>query len=175
MGVRCVCMHVCMHKHATLGGGVGGMPPPMKFLEIRCSEIAFEVILEQKQSHSSYMACGVLHPIFGCPCMHLLVRWLWISRREGTIVGWTACGVTSLGRQLVNSRAPEIAIYLCMYLRVSFHRSSVNSLPTHACSTLVLHEQTCIAATRLLWMVVILNSSESSVPISNSRALEMYS
>ena len=25
----------------------------------------------QKQSGSSYMACGVLHPVFGCPCMHL--------------------------------------------------------------------------------------------------------
>ena len=70
-----MCMYACMHAQAcNTWGGVGGMPPPMKFLEIRCSEIAFEVILEQKQSHSSYMACGVLHPIFGCPCMHLLVR-----------------------------------------------------------------------------------------------------
>ena len=30
-----------------------------KFLEIRCSKIASESILRQKQSHSSYMACGV--------------------------------------------------------------------------------------------------------------------
>ena len=43
-----------------------------KCLEIRCSEIASEAILGQKQSCSSYMARGVLHPIFGCPHMHLL-------------------------------------------------------------------------------------------------------
>ena len=35
---------------------------PSKILEIRCSEIAFEAILGQKQSRSSYMARGVLHP-----------------------------------------------------------------------------------------------------------------
>ena len=48
---------------------------PRKFLvlEIRCSEIASEAILEQEQSRSSYIARGVLHPIFGChACMHLL-------------------------------------------------------------------------------------------------------
>ena len=35
----------------------------MKFLEIRCSEIASEAILGQKQSHS-YMVRGVIHPKF---------------------------------------------------------------------------------------------------------------
>ena len=58
----CVCMHASMTR------GVWGMFPQ----EIRCSEIASEEILGQKQSRSSYMACGVLHPIYGCPCMHLL-------------------------------------------------------------------------------------------------------
>ena len=82
MGVRCV----CMHKHARLGGS-GGICSPRRFLEIRCSMIASEAILGQKQSRSSYMACGVLHLIFGCARMHLLTS-----------------GVTSLGRQLVNSR-----------------------------------------------------------------------
>ena len=38
--------------------------------EIRCSGIASEAIFGQLQSCSSYMASGVLHPIFGCPCMH---------------------------------------------------------------------------------------------------------
>ena len=56
-----------LSKHARLGGS-GGMVPQEIF---RCSEIASEVILGQKQSRSSYMARGVLHPI-GCPCMHLL-------------------------------------------------------------------------------------------------------
>ena len=40
---------------------------PQEILEIRCSEIASEVILGQKQSPSSYMARGVFHPIFGFP------------------------------------------------------------------------------------------------------------
>ena len=82
MGVRCV----CMHKHARLEGS-GGICSPRRFLEIRRSMIASEAILGQKQSRSSYMACGVLHLIFGCARMHLLTS-----------------GVTSLGRQLVNSR-----------------------------------------------------------------------
>ena len=43
-----------------------------KFLGIRYSEVASEAILGQKESRSSYTARGVLHPIFGCPCMHLL-------------------------------------------------------------------------------------------------------
>ena len=42
--------------------------------EIRCSEIASEAILGQKQSRSSYMARGILHPIFGCPRLHLLCQ-----------------------------------------------------------------------------------------------------
>ena len=62
-------LHGCvMCMQARLGGG--GV-----FLEIRCSEIASEAILGQKQHRSSsvrYMAHGVLYPIFGCPCMHLL-------------------------------------------------------------------------------------------------------
>ena len=37
---------------------------PRKFLDIRCSQIASEAILEQKQSRSSYIARGVLHLLF---------------------------------------------------------------------------------------------------------------
>ena len=57
--------------------------------------------------------------------------------------GWQ--GLTR--RQLVNSRAPEIVIYSRTYLRASFHRSGVNRL--RARSSLILHEQTRIAETRL--------------------------
>ena len=60
--------------------------------------------------------------------------------------------VTSLVTQLVNSRAPEIAIYLRTYL-CAFHRSGVNSL--RARSALVLHEQTRITATRRVLTAVI--------------------
>ena len=44
-------LYACVHKHARLGGSGG-----RKFLEIRCSEIASEAILGQKQSCSIYMA-----------------------------------------------------------------------------------------------------------------------
>ena len=46
-------------------GGLGACSP-RKFLEIRCSEIASEAILGQRQSHSSsvtYMARGILYLI----------------------------------------------------------------------------------------------------------------
>ena len=42
-----------------------------------------------KQSRSSYIARGVLHPIFGCPRLPLLSQQTWISKREGTKVGRT--------------------------------------------------------------------------------------
>ena len=57
-------IYVYMHKHARLGSL--GACSPRKFFKIRCSEIASGAILGQKQSQSSYMAGGVLHPIFGC-------------------------------------------------------------------------------------------------------------
>ena len=57
---------------------------------------------------------------------------------------------------------------------MSFHRSGVNSLCAH--SALVLREQmACIAITRLILLVVILNSSETSGPLINGRELKMYS
>ena len=54
--------------------GVWGYAPPGKFLEIRCSEIAYEAILGRKQNRKSYMARGVLHPIFGWPRMHAICQ-----------------------------------------------------------------------------------------------------
>ena len=65
----------------------------------------------------------------------------------------------------MNSRAPEIVIYLRTYLHVSFHSGGVNSLRVH--SVLLLHEQTRIVTTRLVLTVVILNSIEASGQISN--------
>ena len=56
-------------KHTRLGGA-GGMLPQ----EIRCPEIASEAILGQKHSHTSYLARGVLHPIFSCPCMYAFTK-----------------------------------------------------------------------------------------------------
>ena len=73
-------------------------------------------------------------------------------------------GVTSLEGQLVNSRVPEIAIYLLTYI---MHCSSLRVR-----SALVIREQTTrIAATRLVWMAVISISSKTSGSLSNSRAL----
>ena len=82
--------------------------------------------------------------------------------REGTKVGRKTGGVTSLEG---TSREPELAIYLCTYLRTSFHCIGTNNL--RSCSALTLHEQTRIAATKLLLTAVILSSSETSGPLSN--------
>ena len=60
---------------------------------------------------------------------------------------------------MVNSRAPEIAIYLRTYLRASFQRKA-----------LMHYEQTeYIAATKFAWIVVF-NGSEASEPLTNGRA-----
>ena len=68
---------------------------------------------------------------------------------------------------------PDVAIYLHTYLCVSFHHSIVNSL--HRCSALVLHEKTHLAATRHVWIAVILKSSETSGLLLNGTTLKMYS
>ena len=74
-----------------------GTCSPIKFLEIKCSEIASEAILGQKQSGSSYMACRVLHPIFGCPCIFAKpVDFKFPQEKVSNKVGRTEGGVTSL-------------------------------------------------------------------------------
>ena len=50
-----------LYKDTRLGGS--GACSPRKFLEIRCSEIAFEAILGQKHSYNNYLTRRVLHPI----------------------------------------------------------------------------------------------------------------
>ena len=66
---------------------LGACMGPQEILrESRCSEIVSVAILGQKRSRSSYMACGVFHPIFGCPCMHFLSQLTSNSMREGTKV-----------------------------------------------------------------------------------------
>ena len=86
-----------MHAYARLKGS-GCMLPQ----ELRCSVIASEAILGQKQSRSSYTGRGVLHPIFGCPCVHFLSQqtsdFLEISTESK--VGRTTGGMTSLEEQL---------------------------------------------------------------------------
>ena len=60
--MMCACMKI---------GGPRGMLPQ----EIRCSEIASEAILEQRQSQgSSHMVCKVLHPVFGCITFHIWIH-----------------------------------------------------------------------------------------------------
>ena len=79
-----MCMYACI-KHARLVGS-GGMLT-QEIFEIRCSEIASEVVLGQKQSRSSCMARGVLHSIFGRPCMDLLSQLTW-NFYERRYYGW---------------------------------------------------------------------------------------
>ena len=66
-------LHVCqMQVYACISMQDYGMLSQENFTEMRCSEIASEAILGQKQSRSSYMTHCILHSIFGCPCIHLL-------------------------------------------------------------------------------------------------------
>ena len=67
------------------------------------------------------------------------------------------------------TRAPEIAIYLSMYLCASFHCSCVNA---YARGT---HSSAGPPWTKLVWTAVILNGSEASGLLTNGRALKMYS
>ena len=166
-------VYVYMRKHARLGG-IWGHAPPGNFLKLDALRMLLRPFWDRRIAVvATWLAeyCIQFLAVHACICY---ANWLRISTREGTKVDRTAGGVTSLEGQLVTSRAPEIAIYLRTYLRASFHRSGVNSLRAH--SALVLREQTArIAATRLVWTVVILNSSETSGPLSNGRALKMYS
>ena len=59
-----------------------------------------------------------------------------------------------------------------VFTHVSFHFCGVKY---HTLFTLVLHEQTHIAAARLVWTAVILNCSEASGPLSNDTTHKMYS
>ena len=47
-----------LHQHTRLSDL--GACSPRKFFEIRCSEIASEVILGLKHSHTSYLPCRVM-------------------------------------------------------------------------------------------------------------------
>ena len=73
----------------------------------------------------------------------------------------------------MNSLVPEIYdLFTYVFTCMSFHRSRVNSLCAR--SAVVLSEQTCIPAARLVLTAMILYSVEASGPILNVRALKMY-
>ena len=82
-------------------GGLGA-GSPRKFLENRCSEIASKATSGQKQSRSSYtwfvQYCIQLLALLVCICQQ--AHFTGISKREGTKVGRTVGGVTSLRREL---------------------------------------------------------------------------
>ena len=120
-------MHLLESKDARLGGS--GACSPRKFLEVRCSEIASEAILGQKQSRSSCMARGALHLIFGCPCTDLVNK-LTSNFHTRRYYGWQNSRWGEIAsRTNGDSRAAEIMIYIRTYLRVPFQRCSVNSVP----------------------------------------------
>ena len=89
----------------------------MKFFEIRYSEIGFEAILEQKQSCSSYVACRFVCCI-NCFLAQSAYAFAMSADFQFPKVDRTAGGVTSQEGQLVNSRPPEIGIYLRTYTLV---------------------------------------------------------
>ena len=137
--VWCVC-NLCIYMQDLGGRGVCSL---RKFLDI-----SSEANLGQKQSHSSCITCRVLHPVFGCPCMHVQ------SQPTMNFHDWqNAGGVASLERQLVNSRVPEIVIYLCTYIYVCPFIAVAKT--AYACAPLVVHKQTHIAATKLILTMMI--------------------
>ena len=73
----------------------------------------------------------------------------------------------------MNPPAPEIAIYLCTFRHVLLLQW--HTLLMHNYAMLVIYKQTRTAATRLVLTVVILNSNETSGPLSNGRVLKMCS
>ena len=86
-------------------GGLGGCSP-RKFLEIGCSEIASGTIFGPTISSNIWLSY-----------MHLLSQLTSNFTREGTKVDRTVGGMTSIKGQLVNYRAPDIAIfYVCIYM-----------------------------------------------------------
>ena len=88
--------------------------------------------------------------------------------REGTKVGRTVGVVTAIEEQLVNSRAPEIAIYFRTYLCANSLRERVRYWSSR--------KKKPIAATRLAWTAVILNSSETSGPVGHLKCtIAVYS
>ena len=121
------------------GWGGRGACSPRKFLDI-----SSEANFGQKQTRSIYMIHRVLHPVFGCPCMHVQ------SQPTLNFHDWqNAGGVASLERQLVNPRVPEILIYLSTYIYVCPFIAVAKT--AYACALLVVYKQTHIAATRLIW------------------------
>ena len=116
---------VCMHKHVRVGGSVGC--PPRKFLEIRCSEIASEAILGQKQNR--------------------IATWL----------------------------AEYCIQFLAVHVRIcdfEFPQEKVLKLAEQQMGDITGPPRTnmhIVAATRLVWTALILNSRETSGPLSNGR------
>ena len=96
--------------------------------------------------------------------------------REGTEVGRTVGGVTSIEGQLVNSRACHCELFTHVFTRgLSFHHSGVNSSRARV-RRWSSRKKTRVAATRLACTAVILDSSETtSGPVCNGGALKMYS
>ena len=66
---------------------------------------------------------------------------------------------------------PKLVIYLRMHSCGSFHCRGVNSF--RACSALVLHGQTHVASTILVWTAVIFYCSETSGPLSTAGHLKL--
>ena len=54
-----------------------------------------------------------------------------------------------------------------VFMQASFHHSSINHLRARSAA--------CIAATKLVWTVVILNGNKASGPLANGRAIKMHS
>ena len=149
-----------VYKHARLGGSGGMLPQEVLKLLLR------PFWNRSRAAVATWLAeyCIQVLAVHVSICEALEFP----RKKVHTNVGRTAGRAISLEGQLLSTWTSDLFMQID-YLHASFHHSGINSLRTH--STLVLHEQTCIVATRLVWTVVILNSSETS----HGRTLKMYS
>ena len=66
-------VYVYIPKHTRLGGL--GVCSPRKFFELDALRLLLRPFWDRSRAvYSSYIVRGVLHPIFGCPRMHLVCQ-----------------------------------------------------------------------------------------------------
>ena len=155
-----------------------GHAPPGKFLEIRCSEIVSDDVRGQKQSRSSYMARGSSISSNFWLSMHAFPKAadFKFPREKALNFGRTTGGVASLEGQLSSAWTSNLFTHVFTHVFTLVLSSQRRKQLTRAfCAGPPWTNSHTVAATRLVWTAVILNGSETSVPLSNGRTFEMYS
>ena len=154
-------MYACMHKHARVGGSGSMLPQCRKLDDLR---LLLRPFLDKSRAVVATCTWLAEYIVFSCPRMHLLSQLT--SNIQGSKVGRTTGNTTGEISSAWNIYSDLFTHVLTRVL----YRSSAKQLmrPFH-------HEQSRAAATRLVLTAVILNIIDSRGPISNGRALKVYS